>query len=147
MWSCRATVRSCLLLWAGKPLGPFWLRCWQQADCRGTWQKQGDHLGGYYHNVDKTMVAWASVLAVEVVKRDWNSGGILKVEWSEFIDGLGVRDIKERELREGSTVVSSARMELPSTKKGTTLGRTGFGETRALILGILSWRCLLDITE
>lgn len=33
-------------------------------------------------------------------------GDILKVQWTGFTDGLGVRDIKERGLREGSAVVA-----------------------------------------
>lgn len=61
-------------------MGPFWLLYRQQADCKGTWQKLGDQLGGHFHNVDEMMVAWASTLAVEVVKSGWNSGTILKVE-------------------------------------------------------------------
>ena len=43
-------------------------------------------------------------------------------------------------------VVAYPRMELPSTKKVTTVGRAGFGDW-GFSLGTLSWSHLLDIAE
>lgn len=41
--------------------------------------EEGRSVRKLCHNVDKMNVAWARVLAVEVVRSGWNSGDILKV--------------------------------------------------------------------
>lgn len=63
-------------------------------------------------------------------------------------DGLGVSDVRERERTQGRLHSSGSTSEgVIAYQDGDQNDSAGSGEKRALVWGIVNWRCLLDIIE